>query len=64
MFFTRATKAGRVPLRVWAAYFSVLGLLLLLFALTARLAKNQPCSKFTHPDSPAKVQTGERPFIP
>ncbi len=49
MSFAPATKVGRVPLRVWAVYFGVLGLLLLFFAQIAQLAKNRLSQKFTGP---------------
>ena len=49
MSFARATKTSRVPLRVWAVYLTVLGLLLLFFALIAQFAKTRLAQKFTGP---------------
>ena len=49
MSSARATKTGRVPLRVWAVYLTALGLLLLFFALIAQFAKTRLAQKFTGP---------------
>lgn len=49
MSTTRAIKASRVPLRVWAVYLAVLGLLLLFFALIAQFAKTRLSQKYTGP---------------
>ena len=49
MSTTRRIKGSRVPLRVWAVYLTVLGLLLLFFALIAQFAKTRLAQKFTGP---------------
>lgn len=49
MSTTRTIKGSRVPLRVWAVYLTVLGLLLLFFALIAQFAKTRLAQKFTGP---------------
>lgn len=49
MSFARATKTSRVPLRVWAVYLTVLGLLLLFFALIAHFARTRLAQKLTGP---------------
>ena len=45
----RAINACGVPPRVWAVYLTVLGLLLLLFALIAQFAKARLVQQFTGP---------------
>jgi hypothetical protein len=49
MSLARTSKASRVPLRIWSVYLSVLGLLLLFFALIAQFAKTKFAQKFTAP---------------
>ena len=46
----RAIYARGVPLRVWAVYLIVLGLLLLFFALIAQFAKTRLAQKYTGPE--------------
>lgn len=49
MSTTRTIKGSRVPLRVWAVYLTVLGLLLVFFALIAHFARTKLAQKLTGP---------------
>ncbi len=50
MPFARTSKAGRVPLRVWAVFLTALSLLLLFFALIAHFAESRLAQKYTGPE--------------
>ena len=53
-----------MPLRVWAVYLTVLGLLLLFFALIAQFAKTRLTQKFTGPQYfHVCDQNDEMPFL-
>ena len=60
----RAINASGVPLRVWAVYLTMLGLLLLFFALIAQFAKARLAQQFTGPKYFQVCDQGEQmPYL-